>query len=71
MRERGKESFCFSLHSYYYSYHLTSDKMNGSSDPGAESTSPALAGGFSITEPPGKPSQLYIYIHSCHNFLIN
>ena len=37
MRERGKESFCFSLHSYYYSYHLTSDKMNGSSDTASNS----------------------------------
>ena len=27
----------------------------GSSQPGIEPTSPALAGGFSITEPPGKP----------------
>ena len=30
-------------------------------DPGIKPTSPALAGGFFITEPPGKPSHMYTY----------
>ena len=29
-------------------------------DPGIESTSPALGGRFSTTEPPGKPTYIYI-----------
>ena len=33
----------------------------GLPDPGMESTSPALAGGFFTTEPPGKP----LYTHVC------
>ena len=32
------------------------------SDPGIKSTSPALAGGFFTTDPPGKP-HMYIYSH--------
>ena len=31
-------------------------------DPGIESTSPELAGGFFTTEPPGKPHQLKVQI---------
>jgi len=31
-------------------------------DPGIESTSPAMAGGFFTTEPPGKPLQISIFI---------
>ena len=31
-------------------------------NPGMESTSPALAGGFITTEPPGKPSAVHICV---------
>ena len=38
-------------------------------DPGSEPTSPALAGGFFTTEPPGKPTySIYnSFIHNCQN----
>ena len=34
------------------------------SDPGIKPVSPALAGGFLATEPPGRPNMMYIYTHT-------
>ena len=33
-------------------------------DPGIEPVSPALAGGFFTTEPPGKPHDVYAHTHT-------
>ena len=42
----------------------------GSSDPGVEPVSPALAGGFFTAEPPGSP---YLVAHKCitHVIVVN
>ena len=33
-------------------------------DPGIKPVSPALAGGFLTTEPPGRPNMMYIYVYT-------
>ena len=38
-------------------------------DPGIEPMSPALAGGFFTTEPPGKPAYIYIYTNIQYNYM--
>ena len=38
------------------------------SDPGIEPESPALAGGFFTTEPPGKPYLALEVLNYCHDF---
>ena len=38
-------------------------------DPGVEPAPPALAGGFFIAEPPGKPNGIFSSVHFCHSVI--
>ena len=43
-------------------------------DPGIEPQSPALEGGFFTTEPPGKPTSIFILMHfkiTCRNQVVH
>ena len=68
---QAPQSMGFSRQEYWMGLPFPSPGDNA--DPGIKPTSPALAGGFFATEPPGKPSRQWFHINtplSCVHFLL-